>query len=434
MRSLLLLAALAWPIALLAQPDDLGGREICFDGGKGPFICITIDELRRQLPPSKVEELNRKLAELVKASGRNGLFSGCGSGRNALPPTTVTGSPGTTEKRKPKSAAELDVLVKNISTCASQVAAKLTQSVSGGQTPASWQQNTVAGIDKAMSECREQDNSMIAETKPAETKPAENTHKTPDRSPQAGTTLKDKFKVVGVLQPEAPPAQETGTGNIEGSLLLTPPKSSAAPEEATPSPPKNSLTPEEVNFLKELYNQAKTPGEKLAFERYHGMEAWKAVTGASSGKSPCPEGANCKPSCEEMQATWARFKNYCDAFNWLPWQCVNFLEKAGGCVSVTEILPTPDGSPLACPRWAKDDESKRKEAWMQACQRRSMIAIPIDDTRAMCVERSLTKLPGIVRVDPCNDPRAMPSPDTCPSGAIPPRGGPSPRPPKPPER
>jgi hypothetical protein len=133
--------------------------------------------------------------------------------------------------------------------------------------------------------------------------------------------------------------------------------------------------------------------------------------------SPCRDGADCKPSCEQIQAQWDAFKEYCEQSNWQVYRCEAFLRALNGCVDPALINPGPDGD-LTCPERATTDKKQRaKLAYLAACEKRKMIATPIDDGGMVCIAPELDRLP--VGIDLCNDPRVMPGPDQCPGAVIP---------------
>ena len=130
---------------------------------------------------------------------------------------------------------------------------------------------------------------------------------------------------------------------------------------------------------------------------------------------------NCAPTCEELKAACARFKEYCDENGWEPYECVSYLRKQEGCPDITLIYPTDDGD-LVCGKWSNEDElAKIRE---EMCKRFERLG-------GKCVSHGagpdLTFEHG-----PCHNPIGMPAPGVCEGGETWPPGldGDIPPPPK----
>ncbi|HVG06074.1 MAG TPA: hypothetical protein VNM67_00050 [Thermoanaerobaculia bacterium] len=396
--------------AALAQPS--GRRppaprieEICTADTYGKPRCIRISDLQRTLSPQAYQKILDSIGELYRKLGldrsKDALVS-CGS--KGFGGVSLEGETPGAGKTLPLPADAVADLQKKIASCRSSISGWGGRGGAAGLDPGAgydaWVAETVSNVEEDLSECRESGNGMIAQD------PGE-----------AG-----KRKTVGVFDMSLrPPAEAPQNNNTEGSSFFIKTK-----HEATASQP-SGIGRASAQIIEEL----KKAMEKQAGSGSGGSGSGSGgSTGGSSGGTtggsgtpggsagqPCPDAVDCGSSCEQAQAVWGWFKSQCEQSDWKAWPCVDFLRKARGCVDLALINPDPEGD-LTCPGWGQDDEEQRRRAWVEACERKKWIISPLPDGEVVCHQADVPR-PERVRIDICNDPRAMPGPDQCTGPAVP---------------
>jgi hypothetical protein len=393
--------------------------------------------LKDELSPGLVEKL-QELAEKIwsdhgLADASDTAFR-CGSGEwkskrfNLGSVSALLGSATTTRKQRPTLPSPTDQ-TSMVSECQTALRASVSAGGWGGAggrgSRGSWVSSSVAKMDKAVAGCQDDRNrnSMVSwSTQPGDLIQEYNAvrgkvlsefdQKSMDTTvkviahqldenrakkfeaaargdqKQLADLEKEKSWLMELLKQVITEANEWPKGTL-------PPGAAVTPGQPAPSPPPANPTP---------LGPAPTPGRQ--------------PTGVPTGTgSPCRDGADCKPSCEQIQAQWDAFKEYCEQSDWQVYRCEAFLRALNGCVDPALINPGPDGD-LTCPERATTDKKQRaKLAYLAACEKRKMIATPIDDGGMVCIAPELDRLP--VGIDLCNDPRVMPGPDQCPGAVIP---------------
>lgn len=356
--------------------------EICWVDRWQPAECISVKQLRQVLTESQVDKLLASLNNIGVDAAHDALVE-CG---RAPRPVVASIIPGT-EPSKPVSPTteSLTSISGRISNCAERIA-EYSGSLGGARGGGGWIDSAVAQVDLDFSGCRDSGNSPIAQT--------------------------DERKVKGVMDMSTPaPARSTADPSLENSALFVR-KSHGSSSGGTTTTAGDDKKPTQAD---------KKPTE---------TDMWWAIRsfilGGVGPRSPCRDGANCTPTCEQKQAKWQSFKENCEKSDWKAYPCVDFLRKANGCVDASLINPGPDGD-LTCPNHATSAQRMRT-AWEHNCELRQMFVVPVPGGGDIC-KRPDEAMP--VRFDLCNDPQAMPSEDQCigPSrGSGPDRPSPKPEP------
>jgi hypothetical protein len=443
-----LLLALAFASLASAQPAPKGpkDRTLCDVSQLGIVRCVRPTLLKEELSPGlvkKLQELADKIWSEYALAGTSDTAYRCGVGEwkskklSLGSATAMLGVPTTTRKQRPTvpSASDRTSMVSECqaSLRASVAAGGFGAGGAGRGSRASWISSSVGKMDKAVAGCQDDRsrNSMIAwkdtpgdlldkfdaakgnvkdhfDRESLEATVRVISHQIDENrmnyfeAAAAGDKDKkdalerEKEWLMGLLKDITKEAEQWPKGTL-------PPGAAVTPGQPPPSPPPANPTP---------LGPAPTPGRN--------------PTGVPTNTgSPCRDGADCKPSCEQIQAQWAAFKEYCEQSDWQVYRCEAFLRKLNGCVDPALINPGPDGD-LTCPERATTDKKQRaKLAYLAACEKRKMIATPIDNGGMVCIAPELDQLP--VGIDLCNDPRVMPGPDQCP-GAVIPMEDPNPKP------
>lgn len=452
----LALVCLAGPVASQPRPRKPPRppiTEICLAPTWGQARCATVVELRRLLGPAQVARLLARIEAGLESvgldAGRDALL-GCGTG---TPSTAVASGSPEGAKRGGLTRADVAEVERILGACRAEARAssRLGSRVGGrgergggggyeGAVAAA-----VSRADEALGQCRDGGNPWISQGA--------------DAGPVESERLR-RFRTVGVLQESLPPQQApkpegedpgesslfttrkhggsgggasggsgtggetggTGTGGTGGTGSTGGGASGGTP--ATPSP---TPTPDEEECQETPCGPDDPEGGDDQPAPAPPPDGCGETPGCGPPPTPC-EGDGCTASCEERQRAWEMFKEYCAQSDWQAYQCADFVRKLNGCVDMTLINPGPEGD-LTCPAWGRDDDGGARRAWAEDCKRRSMIMMPVPDGRSLCALPAVLDTPAL-GIDPCNDPRVLPSPDACSTGApvddVTPRPRPSP--------
>jgi hypothetical protein len=343
--------------------------EICWVDRWQPAECISVKQLRQVLTESQVDKLLASLNNIGVDAAHDALVE-CG---RAPRPVVASITPGTgPSKPVSPTTASLTSLSGRVSQCAERIA-EYSGSLAGARGGAGWIDSAVAQAGFDFSSCRDSGNSPIS----------------------ADANERRVKGVMDMSTPAPPPAASTaGSSSVEDSAL----------------------------FVKKGHDPAPPDGDKKAIATW----LWLKANMLGLPMSPCREGANCTPTCDQKQARWQSLKESCEQSDWKAYPCVDFLRKVNGCVDASLINPGPDGD-LTCPKLATPAHRMRT-AWEHNCSRRQMFVVPVPGGGDIC-KRPEEAMP--VSFDICNDPQAMPSEDQCigPSrGSGPDRPSPTPEP------
>lgn len=403
------------------RPDEK--RILCVASDWGRPRCTTLGDLKRQLSPQQYAQLLARLNRLVRELGldptRDALLPCSGTAR--VPAVNLAGGfdAGRTKKLTP---ADLGKITSVVSTCRASIPA----SAGGGARPGgtssydSWAAETVQEVDSGMAGCRDRTNPWIAQS--SEVSDFEK-------------RKRDSLRVLRDSKPEAPAPTPAPTG-IENSLLFGGTGSGGGGTSgggtgsgtgstggADPCAAASGIGLASCRITQELLAAMKQQGSKDATPAPSaapttaptaGTPAPTAGSGTpSSPNTPCERDTGCTPTCEERQAAWDLFKGMCEQSDWKAYPCVDFLRKVNGCVDITLINPGPEGD-LTCPAWGRETREERaKRAWSEQCKRKSWIMVPVDDGRPLCADPGLLDARPAMGIDPCNNPRVLPDPESC---------------------
>jgi hypothetical protein len=412
-REATLLAAIA--VSALASPGLAAGQpalsrralapraitEVCWAERWQPLECVSVERLRRILSRAELDRLLARLEQLLEGSGVDAAHDAlveCGSRPRpavaSIAPSTAPPSRTTT-----RGTAELKRLSARLSGCADRVAGILTGPgrVKDGSRQ-QWIDDTVAQVDAELAACRDSGDPRIAQG--------------------------NERKVKGVMDisPQPPPAQPKPDASTEGSALLVKTKHDAGASSGGGSAGSTSGSGSAGGAASTGRSTSTTGGSSASGPKEPTPSGIRRGT-----TSPCPAGADCAPTCAERQARWERFKESCEQSDWQAYPCVDFLRKVNGCVDAGLINPGPDGD-LTCPARSRTTPAQRmRTAWELSCKRRQMFVTPVPGGGDFC-KRPDEPMP--VRVDICQDPRAMPADDQCtgPAGGSVDQPAPKPKP------
>lgn len=281
--------------------------------------CISIEQLRQALAKSQVD----RLLSALGLDATLDVLVECGR----TPRPAAAGITPKTEPRKPDSPSDslslttvhLESFSSRISGCADRVAAyPFSLAGAGNRGPKQWIDDTVAQVDTDLASCRDSGNSQIA-TDPNE----------------------KKVKGVHDLSTPPPPQLNTDVSLDENSALLV--KTEHDGSSGGTGASRDSTTGWAKSETGEDLDEKGTGKSKTGWDPI----GW-IISLFGSSETPCREGADCAPSCEEKNARWQRFKDSCEQSRWQAYPCVAFLRKVNGCVDASLINPGPDGD-LTCP-------------------------------------------------------------------------------------
>ncbi len=410
-------------------------EKLCRIRDDGTGRCITRADLDQRLPPDFMAKLQQLFADLYGDLGldkaKKGL-TGCGHddwAAFAVP----TGSGAAASRPAGRRTKGLDLgVASDVSTalgaCRQSVAARAGLSDLGPNADyRSWVDRTVSQIDRQVANCRDSGNPMIA---------AEIDHFESQRLRlnfgwdhkilrDRGLTNEEIETVAQIERAVKHREDEIAAEEAEAKKIKDPVERQKALDQIEKEKSfldefVNDFIKDVLDFWTKIFHVPPPPPTDVA--------SAPAPSGGSTASRPCPPDADCKPSCSDTAAAWARFKQTCEMSQWQAYNCVAFLRQANHCVDMTRAHIGPDGD-FACYSRPSNEEARRF-AYLQQCRKKGWIMQPVPGTTPTCVAPDLSRsLPA--KMDICTDPRAMPSEDQCtgPSAPIAPdRPGPQPQP------
>lgn len=132
------------------------------------------------------------------------------------------------------------------------------------------------------------------------------------------------------------------------------------------------------------------------------------TTGGTASRAPSagqPIDQTGMSKCEQLATRWQAMKDYCELSNWQTYDCQEIIRVFTGCADPALVYPTPDGNGVVCPQ---ESGMTDKEFRQLECERKSMIMVPSGFGNDLCISRGDLAFP---ERDICSDPAAQCLPD-----------------------